>query len=234
LDDAERLAARKAKAALEAKKASEPKKKKELVNHDAIGIDKAQYAGACPHWAKIGECKRNPGFMLGTCKKSCHKEIVAKKKADAIKKAAAEKKRKYDEANPTDKNKNCGVWARNGACKNNPGYMLNACALSCKEVSRVKQPHELKDYSKYCNRYALLGLCKKNAKWMLPNCELTCYKVKMNIDICPKDAIPEDWCLNLVLFNKKACSDNHRKVQCCHTCKPKVLAAHRVRLARER
>ena len=27
----------------------------------------------CPSWAGMGECKNNPGFMLGTCRKSCGK-----------------------------------------------------------------------------------------------------------------------------------------------------------------
>ena len=26
---------------------------------------------SCPHWAEIGECEKNPNYMLQSCKKSC-------------------------------------------------------------------------------------------------------------------------------------------------------------------
>ena len=34
--------------------------------------DDAQYAASCPGWAGVGECSKNPDFMLVYCKKSCN------------------------------------------------------------------------------------------------------------------------------------------------------------------
>lgn len=65
----------------------------------------------CPAWAKRGECKRNPGYMLVNCKKSC-KEFG-------------------NDSVLRDNHRNCPDWAKRGECKRNPGYMLVNCKKSC-------------------------------------------------------------------------------------------------------
>jgi hypothetical protein len=119
----------------------------------------------CVHWATHGSCKRNPGYMLPNCAKSCRNaehlmSIRAKRiakeaeerakvaKAIADKRArdliALRKRQAYEKANPVDKNKWCSTWARNGECKKNPGYMLNFCAKSCKNIAGIKRKEAIK------------------------------------------------------------------------------------------
>lgn len=63
----------------------------------------------CRYWASIGECQKNPNYMLKTCCKSC-KAVTG--------------------CNDTDKN--CAYWASIGECKKNANWMLSHCKKSCR------------------------------------------------------------------------------------------------------
>lgn len=58
---------------------------------------------SCEYWASIGECQKNPGFMLQYCQKSCDNCGVD----------------------------NCPVWKEQGLCQSNPALMYEHCGMSC-------------------------------------------------------------------------------------------------------
>merc|ERR550534_1743085 len=68
----------------------------------------------CPGWAYVGECRKNPDYMLLYCKKSC--KTCAGGRPSAC----------------TDQNQHCPGWASRGECEKNPNYMLVNCQKSCK------------------------------------------------------------------------------------------------------
>jgi len=64
----------------------------------------------CQYWSSIGECQRNPYYMLVHCKKSCKACTVQCK----------------------DENNYCQYWSSIGHCHKNPYYMQAYCKKSCK------------------------------------------------------------------------------------------------------
>lgn len=72
---------------------------------------------ACPQWARLGECTKNPKFMAQTCALSCG----MCGKAPRTKKAAT----------CVDSDTNCESWALTGQCVKNPEYMTTHCRKSC-------------------------------------------------------------------------------------------------------
>merc|ERR1719312_1779792 len=66
----------------------------------------------CRYWATIGECGRNPKYMLKNCKRSCSRDLNTK----------------------------CSDWARRGECARNPRYMLINCQFSCQCSSGGSTP----------------------------------------------------------------------------------------------
>jgi hypothetical protein len=78
----------------------------------------------CHGWAMNGSCKNNPGYMLGSCSKSCYL------KAKGIKVIVP------------DRQRNCFGLARAGECKRNPRYMLPNCSTSCNNLEKgINKPH---------------------------------------------------------------------------------------------
>ena len=71
----------------------------------------------CATWASMGECQKNPSWMLMNCKISC---------GECDNKC-------------TDHNSFCPEWANLGECKKNPQYMNLYCKKSCKkcQVSHI-------------------------------------------------------------------------------------------------
>jgi len=67
----------------------------------------------CEYWAGIGECDKNPDYMLINCKKSC--EVC---RGESIKDCV-------------DNHEHCEYWAGIGECDKNPDYMLIKCKKSC-------------------------------------------------------------------------------------------------------
>uniref|UniRef100_A0A7S4N7Z9 ShKT domain-containing protein n=1 Tax=Odontella aurita TaxID=265563 RepID=A0A7S4N7Z9_9STRA len=65
---------------------------------------------SCQYWASIGECSKNPGYMLHYCKESCGQ---------------------CSGGSCYDNHRHCQHWASIGECSKNPGYMLTNCKRSC-------------------------------------------------------------------------------------------------------
>jgi hypothetical protein len=63
----------------------------------------------CQYWASVGECSKNPNYMLTNCCSSCRSTGSA----------------------CLDKNQYCRYWASVGECSRNPAYMLPYCCASC-------------------------------------------------------------------------------------------------------
>ncbi|KAF2352427.1 Peptidase M12A [Trinorchestia longiramus] len=63
----------------------------------------------CAAWARMGECTKNPSFMMASCRKSCNNC------------------RKCE-----DTNSHCEYWAKMGECTKNFAYMESACKKSCR------------------------------------------------------------------------------------------------------
>jgi len=70
----------------------------------------------CEYWAGIGECTKNPGWMLKNCKTSC------------------------SDCNCADKHNRCAEWAQRGECRKNPGWMLFNCGKSCSRICKKSAP----------------------------------------------------------------------------------------------
>mmetsp|Transcript_10722 Transcript_10722/g.16178 ORF Transcript_10722/g.16178 Transcript_10722/m.16178 type:complete len:514 (-) Transcript_10722:657-2198(-) len=69
----------------------------------------------CAYWAKIGECKKNPNYMLTSCAKSCNQCPSF-----------------FNSQSPClDLKEKCNDWASLGECEKNPNYMTSNCAKSC-------------------------------------------------------------------------------------------------------
>ena len=86
------------------------------------------YFRHCSTWASMGECQKNPSWMLMNCKISC---------GECDNKC-------------TDHNSFCPEWAKLGECKKNPQYMNLYCKKSCKKcqvshiyfhISMARQTH---------------------------------------------------------------------------------------------
>lgn len=105
----------------------------------------------CEEWAKGGECKNNPQYMLNDCRKSCSSCIplhpgeevqVADKntKLDVLKRLydSQEYLHKQSKRNVetrtrcVNKHPECTHWASLGECKSNPQFMHRECSPACK------------------------------------------------------------------------------------------------------
>jgi len=106
----------------------------------------------CADWAKAGECKKNPAWMLKGCPVAC-KECKNK---------------------CADHNANCDEWADRGECKKNAAYMDVYCAKSCKKCG-VKEKN-CKNDKKDCKYWAKEGYCNnsKFKSYMKLRCKKAC------------------------------------------------------------
>ena len=120
----------------------------------------------CQNWSKIGECHKNPGYMLNHCKKSCKvcgiiddndfgtpQEIPRTDDFDAIKDIitkSTEYMKKinmdstYDEVRHKCQNQHahCSQWALRTGCDDNPTVMKQQCAPACQSCDFVLHMHE--------------------------------------------------------------------------------------------
>ncbi|CAH3035928.1 unnamed protein product [Porites lobata] len=87
----------------------------EVISKSASCVDKSP---SCGYWALIGECTKNPGYMLTSCCVWCNHMKTLKNIAST---------------SCTDEDANCGVWANKGECCKNPAYMLERCCAACKD-----------------------------------------------------------------------------------------------------
>merc|ERR1711970_1509686 len=72
----------------------------------------------------------------------------------------------------------CGVWAQQGECVLNTGFMLVTCCLSCRKIaamnSTVKQRTACIDAHPSCGGWASLGECARNSEYMRQSCPASC------------------------------------------------------------
>ena len=104
---------------------------------------------SCAHWADIGECESNPGFMKSNCAASCSasgtdeggvEECRARSSPPA---RARARLRSRAHALPRlvlpllkgnlteDLEGNCFYWSTDGECDSNPEWMSRSCHRSC-------------------------------------------------------------------------------------------------------
>ncbi|KAL3770736.1 hypothetical protein ACHAW5_001453 [Stephanodiscus triporus] len=90
----------------------------------------------CPVWAREGECKANPGYMLQSCAGSCGIcQLPQEEDADADAVVAC-----------VDKYDRCDEWEKEGGgggCSVNPVWMLSSCKYSCWECVDEKMDRKL-------------------------------------------------------------------------------------------
>lgn len=68
-----------------------------------------------------------------------------------------------------DKHESCQSWAESGECSNNPTYMSDNCAASCKNANKYKS-----QMKRECEGYAQQGECSRNPAFMLSSCRAEC------------------------------------------------------------
>merc|ERR1719208_224230 len=108
----------------------------------------------------MGECGKNPGFMMIKCQKSCD---TCGKCFDAH----------------TDK---CPGWADSGECQSNASFMLVECAKSCgvcgEETTTIEPTDppadDCTDEFEKCPEWASTGECGKNPGFMMTQCQKSC------------------------------------------------------------
>jgi len=106
----------------------------------------------CATWSKMGECQKNPGWMLKNCPVSC-KECKNK---------------------CADHEVYCNEWKAQGECKKNADYMNIYCARSCGKC----KAKGCSDENKNCKAWADKNYCKKGShvNYMNLRCKKSCGK----------------------------------------------------------
>lgn len=115
----------------------------------------------CPQWKNLGECTKNPAYMLAYCKLSCgvcRKEglgadfgvvqicdgLEAQDCIDVVSNMETYfkevvSKQEYDNVRGRCKNREplCSFWVTLGECEKNPTYMRVHCAAACRTCDQV-------------------------------------------------------------------------------------------------
>lgn len=104
----------------------------------------------CPQWAQVGECKKNPNYMLVNCAKSCDSCVdlhvggvhqIAPTDADSVISRLMQtqlyvQSRVYESArfleSCVNKHELCTYNAVQGHCLSNRAYMEQTCAAACR------------------------------------------------------------------------------------------------------
>lgn len=85
----------------------------------------------------------------------------------------------------SDFHTDCQMWAQQGECSKNPGYMMESCQRACNSTC-VKAAAEsvlgvwsaikdgCTDNSNYCGQWAAVGECDSNPHYMKTQCRVTC------------------------------------------------------------
>jgi len=105
----------------------------------------------CATWSKLGECDRNPRWMLSQCPVACDQCAV-----------------KCDNNNVW-----CETWAEQGECRNNPEYMDIYCTKACKQCNTKRN---CRDNKKDCAAWGKKGFCSSGlyVNYMKQNCKKSC------------------------------------------------------------
>ena len=105
----------------------------------------------CEHWATMGECEKNPGFMKTGCASACARLLLDTLPAEECARIWEEggcarpstlsqcKTTCLSRLKPTvtdDGEGNCWYWSTDGECEANPVWMKNTCPLSCAKLEQ--------------------------------------------------------------------------------------------------
>ena len=77
----------------------------------------------CGFWASDGQCEENPIYMADNCARAC-------KFCEPIETTPAPST--FVDSSCIDEVRDCGFWASDGQCEENPVYMADNCARACK------------------------------------------------------------------------------------------------------
>ncbi|XP_046543783.1 LOW QUALITY PROTEIN: uncharacterized protein LOC124253973 [Haliotis rubra] len=124
----------------------------------------------CAGWARLGECRNNPAYMLVYCKRSCNRCGRGG-------------------GGPTscrDLSRYCNYWSRIGHCNSYSyrTYMATNCRASCNlcssrtntatSSSRTSSNVTCRDTNGSCSYWARIGECSRNRPYMHQNCRASC------------------------------------------------------------
>jgi len=132
---------------------------------------------SCEHWASIGECCNNPGYMLSSCAKSCGQ----------------------CGSNPDisctceDNDDQCPDWAADGECCKNEAYMLENCKKSCSQCGEINELPgcPCMNFDSNCEGWAEAGECESNPGFMNKKCAKVCGACEIEFVTCESNPCPE-------------------------------------------
>ncbi|VDL83027.1 unnamed protein product [Nippostrongylus brasiliensis] len=127
---------------------------------------------SCSMWARSGECNKNPWWMSENCRSACGKcglsrSVICSGGGGQAQGARCTSPMCYNE------NQCCPVWASQGQCQANPGFMLCQCRVSCQQCQPNYRYGICADYHNDCMKWARSGECNRNT-WMPENCRRSC------------------------------------------------------------
>lgn len=101
-------------------------------------VCKTDQNSGCEGWAAVGECEKNPLWMIPNCCVSCRHHQAPK--------------------DCTDANPSCSRWAYAGECEKNRLWMLKNCRKSCNQCG------DCTDSDPRCPSWALSNQCNSGEK----------------------------------------------------------------------
>ncbi|VDO69892.1 unnamed protein product [Heligmosomoides polygyrus] len=143
---------------------------------------------SCGMWSKSGECTKNTLWMAENCRRACNKCGLARsvvcsgggKNQGRFMNSPVMKKNlltdlgsKCNSPMCYNENQCCPIWASQGECRTNPGFMLCQCRVSCQQCRPSYRYGECADYHADCAKWSRTGECPKNT-WMPENCRRSC------------------------------------------------------------
>ena len=88
----------------------------------------------CESWKRIGECERNPGYMLKNCRRSCKRCEIQPIQHPILKpKSHSEGSSTHQRCQNKQPDASCNYWKTMGECERIPRFMLKNCKKSCEK-----------------------------------------------------------------------------------------------------
>ncbi|WKX90866.1 hypothetical protein Q1695_009596 [Nippostrongylus brasiliensis] len=146
---------------------------------------------SCSMWARSGECNKNPWWMSENCRSACGKCGLSRSVICSGGGGQAQAQTTTPRPPPVQRpqiagqgarctspmcyneNQCCPVWASQGQCQANPGFMLCQCRVSCQQCQPNYRYGICADYHNDCMKWARSGECNRNT-WMPENCRRSC------------------------------------------------------------
>mmetsp|Transcript_12000 Transcript_12000/g.28465 ORF Transcript_12000/g.28465 Transcript_12000/m.28465 type:complete len:180 (-) Transcript_12000:296-835(-) len=110
----------------------------------------------CSEWAKKGECKKNPQYMMVKCRKSCSSCIPLhsgdetqiadeRTRSDVLRRLYETQEYLHNQADRNvetlhrciNKHSECTHWWYLGECERNPHFMHKECSPACQTCEKV-------------------------------------------------------------------------------------------------